>query len=205
MRKLLLTAAAVSAAAPALRAQITFYDIPDQTITFGTALYLDFDGGSTLWSNSDFAGRDVGFNFTGAEAPRAFGGYWDLGQANDYLTRYAFGAEMSFAAHQTPSYFEKIYDDGYGATEERGNWKNDAGEIAYVGALNWSDNREAWVAVQYDDLAGTLKVLSFAVAPGSANMTAGAVPEPAETAMFMALLAGGAAVYHRRRKLRQAA
>ena len=209
MRKLLLTAAAVSAAAPALRAQITFYDIPDQTITGpGGAIFLDFDNGGYGFTSGAVPGFDHKIYFSSwrdGEEVQAVGSPWQAARDAYYLAaRYTFGAEMSFSRDASRSYLQRIYtyeDNVY----KYGNWANDTGTTTYLGSRNYLDNREAWIAIEYDDAANTLKVLSFAVAPGSANMTAGAVPEPAETAVFMAMLAGGAAVYHRRRRLRQAA
>jgi hypothetical protein len=203
MKKTLLTAAAVSATIPMARAQVAYHEI-NQVITGGAGqLFIDLDTGT--FANTFFSGSDFRFYFTSGntENPQSVNGLWETAQSGGYAARYTSGAAMALTSMSSRGYFEYNYEDTHS-----GNWQGDTGAAtAYLGIKNWQDLREGWVGIRYNDAANTITVESFAWGQPSDNLTAGQVPvpEPAETAAVMALLAGSAALYHRRRQQRRIA
>ena len=199
MKKTLLTTAAATVAVPLAQGAITFHDLGDQTITPGVSLYIDMDSGTS--SGSSFAGYDFYIFFENNETLDIFDvSDWKSARTGAYTTRLSYGDSLAFSYFGNAGYLENA-DTGY--------WQGDTGtETAYIAAQNISDLRKAWIGVRYDDENHSLVVESFAVGSDSDTLTAGMgapVPEPAETAAVMALLAGGAAAFHRRRKLKTSA
>lgn len=200
MKKTLLATAAVtvSATVPGVQAQVAHHQI-NQVITGGAGeLFIDLDTGA--FSNTFFSGSDFRFYFTSGntERPQSVNGYWETAQSGGYAARYTFGAALGLTSMSSRGYLDENGD---------GNWDGDTGaSTAYLGIRNWQNNREGWVGIRYNDTANTINVESFAWGQPSDNLTAGQVPvpEPAETAAVMALLAGSAALYHRRRRLTSA-
>lgn len=193
-KSLLATAAASTVVIPAV-AQVSFSI--NQTIGPASELYIDLETGafgSTAGSVPDFDVR-VYFEAYEAETPAIqMSGTWDLAfQSPGYALRYSFGDTLSFGTVSNLGYLEY-----YGG----GPWQGGTGgDVDYVAFRSAGTSRNAWMGIVYDDAGDTLTVQSFATAPDSVPLTAGAaIPEPAEAGALMALLAGSAAVYNRRRK-----
>ena len=198
MKKLLLGAAAVSASISAAKAQINYVDIPDQTLASGEGIYFDFDGGtasSFLTAYSDFR-----IYFGGGDTVRAetavYGGVWQVATSVSRAARYVYGASLAFSGLQSSAEFT------YGTA---GQWVDDPGtDTAFLAVQNATDFRKVWIGVKFSDADNEVTVESFGVAPQSVALKAGEgmapVPEPAETAAVMALLAGAAAMYRRRQR-----
>ena len=209
MKKLLVSAAAISSALSTARGQITYVDpSPDAGISPGQSLYFDFDNG-TYSTSSSLTGWDarirtywasyydynVGSDIYRDESYAAGRNGWEFAQTMGYASRLSAGASLAFSDGVDWVFLE---------TYNNGPWANDTGaDTVFLGLKNDSSSMQAWIGVRYHDAADRFTLESFAIAPSSTGMTAGmvsAVPEPMETAAVMALLAGGAAAYHRRRQ-----
>ena len=198
MNRALLTAAAAVGALPVAQGAISFHDIADVTLdSAGEHLYFDFDAETV--STSYTVEYDFYFNKKNDGRMYLFGiNDWDTAGTligSSFIPyRYSLHDGLAFSSTAGVLHFN---------SNNEGPWHGDAGsETKYVALRNSNDGREAWIGVRYNDTAGSLVIESFALGGPSDNMTAGqtAVPEPAETAMLMALLAGGAAAWNRRRK-----
>lgn len=81
-----------------------------------------------------------------------------------------------------------------------GEWYNDAaGTIGYISILNSSTGVSGWIGIDYDDVANTITLDSYAIGTAG-EITLAGVPEPSQTAAIGALLAGSAVLYSRRRR-----
>ena len=190
----LLAAAAVSASlTPSARAAISYFNIEDQVLTPDNTLFFDFDNGLFQLNGGIPPEADVKIRFPTTEYQYINfqnNSDWRIADNGSYYSiRYLQGAAMDFNSLQMSAYIE---------FENSGPWDGDTGVKAYLGLRNTVDNREAWIGLLYNDALSSLTITDFAVAPGTDNLTAGAVPEPMETGILMALLAGGAALYRRR-------
>jgi hypothetical protein len=175
----------------------------DANITIGTAerLYIDFSTGEASTDQNAVTEQNVflrfstnNYNANGDEKPMlTISGNYAAAGSPTYLTKYNLGAALDFTSSATGApYFEN---------NGTGNWVDDtAGDVGYVALRNTTTSKEAWLAIDYNDAANTLKLISFAVADASDDMVAGQVPEPAETGALMALAAGSAALYRSRKK-----
>ncbi len=141
-----------------------------------------------------------GFAFGGPEALFISGNAnipWNLALTSEgKARRFSFGDTLDFSM-SAPGWKEA--DN----VNNNSTWSgSEAGQTYYLALQNPTLSKDAWIALEYDDLGDKLTILSWAVAPSSMNMTAGQtpVPEPAETAAVMALLAAGAAVWRKRRQ-----
>ena len=200
MKKLVLSASAASTLVPAALGQ--HYDIADQVLATGSSsLYIDFDAGT--FSSTAFAASDIRVYFGAGnlEFPAVNpDGNWGVAvnsSGGSYTRRYNYGASLDFT-------FTKTVNSSILEVFGTGEWEAQTGaSTSYLGVKNLTDQREVWIGIRYNDAANSMTIESFAVAPGAANMSAGqvAIPEPAEAGALMALLAGSAAVYQRRRKV----
>jgi len=200
MKHLLKKSLAVSSAvAPLAHGLIVPTDV---NITIGQTerLFIDFSTGETSTVSDSVTMQDasLGFEAQSSEKPQlsfintnytaaSYGG-------STFVAKYNFGDGFDFSvpSYTTISNFEN---------EGSGNWFNDtAGDIGYAALQNTSTDKEIWLAIDYDDTANTLKLISFAYADNADNVTAGQVPEPAETGALMALAAGSVALYRGRQK-----
>lgn len=199
MKKLFSNVAIAVGVAPLAEGAITHYQISDQVLTPGDTLFIDFDNGAiqlngTLPGAADIKLRFVNSSYQYINTQNA--SFWRVAADGSYFSvRYAYGAAMNLASVENLGYLE--FEGG-------GNWVGDTGATtAYLGLRDINDSREAWIGIRFNDAGDTITVTDFAVAPGADNMTAGLtpVPEPAATGAVMALLAGCAGLYHRRREL----
>jgi hypothetical protein len=194
MNKSLLVTAAASAVLPA-SAQ-TLFSI-NQTIGPASELYIDLETGSFGSTASSVPSFDVRVYFEAYEAETPaiqMVGTWDMSyQAPGYAVRYNFGSTLSFSNLSNLGYLEY-----YGG----GPWQGGTGGgVDYVAFRSAGTSRNGWMGINYNDAGDTITVTSFATAPDSVSLTAGAaVPEPAHAGLVMALLAGSTVVYQRRRR-----
>ena len=194
MNKTLLVTAAASAALPA-GAQ-TLFSV-NQTIGPASELYIDLETGSFGSTASAVPGFDMRVYFEAYEAETPviqMVGTWDLSSVSPgYAVRYSFGDTLAFTTVSNLGYLEY-----YGG----GPWQGGTGGgVGYVAVSSAGTSRIGWVGINYDDAGDTMTVESFATAPDSVSLTAGAaVPEPAHAGVMMARLAGSAVVYQRRRR-----
>lgn len=200
MKHLLKTSAAVSSiAAPFSHAIITSYTVDLDPIDLSNSdnkVYIDFSTGGASLSEGPNYDISIGSIFTNSEKPTAsiLNDDYAVAITGSYATRFSFGDALNFdSTFDTSAQLE---------ASDSGVWEGDTGgQIGYLGFNNTTTSMEAWVAIDYDDTANTIDVLSFGVASASDNMTAGqAVPEPSETAALMILAAGSAALYRRRKR-----
>ena len=184
--------AASSLIAPLANATISIV-VPNETITAGESLYVDFSAGTT--SNSSGGSDDIRLDFSSGESEKpaisSFGNYRSA-YAGSFVARYDAGDALNFTNTTSSVKFE--YND------TGGPWAG--GAIGYAAVQNLVTSKEIWLHIDYNDVNDTLTLLSFAYADASDNITAGQqIPEPAQTAALMAVIAGSAAAFRRRRRL----
>jgi hypothetical protein len=173
----------------------------DVNITIGQTerLFIDFSTGETSTMSGSVTSQDASLGFgSNSEKPELSFINTDYVAASSggtqYVARYNFGETLDFLNNtsNTSPYFEFTGS---------GPWKDDtAGNVGYAALQNTATSKEMWLAIDYDDTANTLKLISFAFANNTDNVTAGQVPEPAETGALMALAAGSVALYRSRKK-----
>jgi hypothetical protein len=173
----------------------------DVNITIGQTerLFIDFSTGETSTMSGSVTSQDASLGFdSNSEKPELSFINTDYVAASSggtqYVARYNFGETLDFLNNTsiTSPHFEFA---GIGP------WKDDtAGNVGYAALQNTATSKEMWLAIDYDDTANTLKLISFAFANNTDNVTAGQVPEPAETGALMALAAGSVALYRSRKK-----
>ena len=159
MKRFFLLAAA-AALPPAARAQITHYNLADQTISGPSGeIYLDLDLGG--FSSTTFAGFDAriffdsanDFVFVSAE------GTWATPSYTTLAPRYTYGATLAFSGLASSAVLQ------YGSS---GFWQNDTGaSTAYLALHDTVDSRKSWIGIRYNDAADQIIVESFAVAPST--------------------------------------
>jgi hypothetical protein len=175
----------------------------DVNITIGQTerLFIDFSTGETSTVSGSVTMQDASLGFEGSnsEKPELSFINTDYVAASSggtqYVARYNFGETLDFLNNtsNTSPYFEFTGS---------GPWKDDtAGNVGYAALQNTATSKEMWLAIDYDDTANTLKLISFAFADTADDIVAGQVPEPAETGALMALAAGSVALYRRRKRL----
>lgn len=196
MKKIIASTVAASAIAPLSNAQVFYYDIPDQTVTNADSFLLDFDTGSYAYGS--LADYDVFFSFESANTEKPLtsghGDSWRVMIDKDDAIRLNLGDEIDADIEN-----EGI---GIGGSIEGSGWDGDVGgNVAYVGYVNTFTDQEAWVGVDYNDAGNTMTITDFAYGAAGVQLTAGtaAIPEPAESAVLLALAAGSAALFSRRR------
>ncbi len=194
MKHLIKTTAVISSLAPLSQAIISVHTITLDSIISGQAIFVDFSNG--IADNSTTFNDDISLQFGGSEKPRVqfSNNNYSIADNGGYIARYSFGSDLNFTNPITATrYFER---------SNAGPWEGDTGGTSYFAVKNTTTSKEAWVAIQYNDAANTLDLISFAVADASDNITAGqtVVPEPAETAALMVLVAGSAALYRKRQQ-----
>jgi hypothetical protein len=194
-KSLIVTAAASTVTVLPASAQIVFSI--NQTIGPASELYIDLETGTFGSTPGSVPGFDMRVYFEAYEAETPaiqMAGTWDLAyQAPGFAVRYSFGAPLSFNNLSNLGYLEY-----YGT----GPWQGGTGGgTDYVAIRSAGTSMNGWLGINYNDAGDTITVQSFATALDSVPLTAGqAIPEPAEAGAIMALLAGSAAVYQRRRK-----
>ena len=174
----------------------------DVNITIGQTerLFIDFSTGETSTVSGSVTMQDASLGFEGSnsEKPELSFISTDYAAASsggtNFVARYNFGETLDFS---TPSNTSPLFEDA-----GDGPWINDtAGNVGYAALQNTATSKEMWLAIDYDDTANTLKLISFAFADTADDIVAGQVPEPAETGALMALAAGSVALYRRRKRL----
>lgn len=199
-KKLLLTSAAASAvAAPGAFGELLTSDV-FQELFSENHVFIDLDAnsfstGSTISSDIEVSGA------SGSGDPNWHGkarlGIVNGSSAGLFLEGNTF-KRFGFGETLTGTTTANIY-----TTETNtgsGNWGGFTG-IAYVG-LERNGNL-GWIELDYNPGtggAGSIVLNSFGFANEGETITAGQIPEPATTAGVMALLAGSAVLYARRRK-----
>ena len=197
------TIAASTAAAPLAHGAIVVTDVNE---TIGIAenssetLFVDFSAGAFSPTQD---GHDISlfFAFSNSEKPslNILNTSYAVAIPHDTfnLVRYNFGDSIDASYSSNSNAFFYFANEN----NNSGNWINDVGgSSGYVALQNTSTSKEIWIEIDYDDEADTLDVIRFAYADASDNITAGQVPEPAQSAALMALLAGSAALFSRRGK-----
>lgn len=199
MKHLLKKSLAVSSAvAPLAHGLIVPTDV---NITIGQTerLFIDFSTGETSTVSGSVTATDAilsfGEGFFAAKPRLSFSNAdYQASADGNYVARYDFGAALNFDT-------TVINNSDFGYNSE-GPWHDDtAGNVGYAALQNTATSKEMWLAIDYDDPAKTLKLISFAFADTADDIVAGQVPEPAETGALMALAAGSVALYRRRKRL----
>lgn len=228
MKRFLLTTTTVSAVVPVACAQVGYHEINQTIRATGSPreIYIDLDTGA--FSNSTFSGAELSFAFIGAGTEKlksiSTGGWYVAAGSPSSDPRYAYDSMAKhFGTGDSGSVVVSVprnsgYLENPDATTAfyKGYWDYFEPLPGFL-ALENSDGRKAWVRLDYNDTGhatpsrnNTLDVISFNVGSSGYDLHFGEVtptpvPEPAETAALMALVAGGVAVYHRRRKVKAAA
>ena len=188
------------------RSAVVYYDIADQASpASGEVVYLDFDALSAETAVTRGGSKPSGFNtnfqLTGIERFTVVNSdSWQIYKApNGFAARYDAGSELTGS---NPSTFLHVTSDGSAS-----DWENLNGSTKYyLGFVNATLSKKAWVGVIYDDPNNSFTITDFAVGDISDNFAAGdtsaVVPEPAETALVTSILAG-ICVTLRQRKIRR--
>ncbi len=213
-RKLLLAAPALGAlaAAPASHATIVYTNPPDLTASSPNNIFFDLgaNGGTGSSSLSSFPAADFYLKFYYNTQPLvpmlrfAVNGNL-LAASGGFVTNFPYGTSINSSLFSTQNY---IALNNAGANNA--HWPAN-GSPGYVG-LEFNGGSGpvfGWAQVSYNS-NHSLTLYDFAYQSDGSPILAGqtaAVPEPAESAAFAALLAGSAAAFaaRRRRKLHQAA
>jgi hypothetical protein len=201
----------LAAAVPSAEAQVVATTVTSGgTISAGQSLYFDLgeSGGPGSWSTSNFGGADFRLSF--------YNGFIGPNSAKPMIYNVSGGAVA-----QDPPYWVKrlALNDSVGSSltwntgalyfnyhsSASSPWS--AGQRGYVGLRlgSGATTEYAWADVQYT--AGQqLTLFSFAVqtSPNTAIPAGSTVPEPKQTALVMALLAGSVGLYHRRQRAARA-
>ena len=176
------------------RSAIVYYDIADQASPTGSdVVYLDFDALSAETAvargNSKPSGFNTNFQLTGTERFTVINSdSWQVYKApNGFAARYDAGSELTGS---NPSTFVHITTDGSAS-----DWENLNGSTKYyLGFVNATLSKKAWVGVIYDDPNNSFTITDFAVGDISDNFAAGdtsaVVPEPTETALVIGIISG---------------
>jgi len=182
--------AASSLIAPLANATISIV-VPNETITSTESLFVDFSTGTT--SSVSGEPNDILFDFAGNPEKPAISRYgeYTIATTGNYVARYDAADALNFTNTTTSARFE--------SDSPNGPWAG--GATGYAAVQNLVTSKEIWLHIDYDDANNTLTLLSFAYTDASDNMTAGQIPEPAQTAALMAVIAGSAAAFRRRRRL----
>ncbi len=175
------------------------------TISSGGTLWFDLgEDGSGAWSSSSIPGADFNFqNSGGAVYSYAVGTPVPrMNVSGIYSVKMASGAPVD-------SGITTWQPDCTVAYTGHGNFPKD-GTHGYLGLRvepTVSAFKYGWAEISYN-VDGSLTLYGFAVQTDGTSINTGqtsAVPEPAETGLVAALLAGGVAVWRRRQAFKRAA
>jgi hypothetical protein len=179
------------------------------TVSAGGTLYFDLGetGESPSWSNSTLAGSDFGLFFANGfpsgvannAKPKLLGAapYRSIAQSGGgYVAQFSSGNSIDSSSTWNANLFVNKYDYGL-------SWP--AGTRSYVGLRiqTGTDYQYGWADLEYNS-SRQLTLYGFGVeSTVNTPIGAGAVPEPVESTLVLSLLAGSAALYHRRQRRSQ--
>jgi hypothetical protein len=186
--------------APAVEAQISYFNPADITISAPSgSIYFDVDnsGGGILASTSNFSGADFQFSFfegnSGSPSIQSVG----VGDTNRMATgEFTYIPKLSFGQATPDSY---NYYAGQNLLRAYNGWvPSSSGYLAF--SINGNTPNYGWVQISYNSNS-SITLYDFAYeATASTAISAGAIPEPSTYAALFGFAALGFAAYRRRRR-----
>lgn len=199
-------AAAAVGAASSANAAVVYFNVADTTIT-GPSSSLNFGNinlaGGTYDSSTSGNSFRVGWNSADPEKP-SVGTVTNVQIAGDGSI-FAFGAsrftdgQSINAGSATWSAAARYLDSPFGADS---GWQTGSPISGYAGLriATGPDFNYGWAALSFNDTTNQLTITGFAFESAlNTPISAGAIPEPADSVLLLACGAAGLALYRRRR------
>ncbi len=183
---------------------IVSVDYSSSPILITTASFISIDFDTGFASTSVVSGEDARLSFafgSGAKPQVIASGDWRVPVTSSFAKRYALGDAIPdlLSSAATAAQLDSSVPVG-------SEWNQDSGAadgIGYLGLDNHATGNQAWIYINYSDTAplddsNTISLLGVGY-NNAGTLTAGAVPEPSASAL--ALLAGRALAFKRRRRI----